>query len=91
MVIWLQLQSKMADLRISTGQPGHDRASLSECSPEELRALRASESTSGYTTCTPIVIGDDDVRCATAEWFTRGHGVAFQPVSAFPGESIDAT
>jgi hypothetical protein len=83
-VIWLQLQSKMADIRVSVDQPGRDRASLSECSLEELRALAASESSSGYTTCTPIVFGDDGVRRATAEWFTRGHGVAFQPVSAFP-------
>jgi hypothetical protein len=83
-VIWLQLQSKMADTRVSADQPGHDRASLSKCSLDELRALAASESSSGYTTCTPIVIGDDGVRRATAEWFTRGHGVAFQPVSAFP-------
>jgi hypothetical protein len=74
----------MADIRVSAAQPGHDRASLSECSLDELRALAASESSSGYTTCTPIVIGDDGVRRATAEWFTRGHGVAFQPVSAFP-------
>jgi hypothetical protein len=83
-VIWLQLQSKMADIRVSADQPGHNRASLADCSLDELRALAASESSSGYTTCTPIVIGDDGVRRATAEWFTRGHGVAFQPVSAFP-------
>jgi hypothetical protein len=82
-VIWLQLQSKMADIRVSSDQPGHDRGSLSECSLEELRALATSESSSGYTTCTPIAVGDG-VRRATAEWFTRGHGVAFQPVSAFP-------
>ena len=84
MVIWLQLQSKMADIRVSADQPSHDRGSLAECSLEELRALAASESSSGYTTCTPIVVGEDGVRRATAEWFTRGHGVAFQPVSAFP-------
>ncbi len=74
----------MADIRVSTDQPGHDRAGLSECSLGELRALATSESSSGFTTCSPIVIGDDSVRRATAEWFTRGHGVAFQPVSAFP-------
>jgi hypothetical protein len=83
-VIWLQLQSKMADIRVSVDQPGHDRGSLAECSLDELRTLAESESSSGYTTCTPIVIGDDGARRATAEWFTRGHGVAFQPVSAFP-------
>jgi hypothetical protein len=83
-VIWLQLQSKMADIRVSIDQPGHDRSGLGACSLDELRALAASESSSGYTTCTPIVMGDDGVRRATAEWFTRGDGVAFQPVSAFP-------
>jgi hypothetical protein len=83
-VIWLQLQSRMADIRVSIDQAGHGRGSLSDCSLDELRALAASESSSGYTTCTPIVIGDDGVRRATAEWFTRGHGVAFQPVSVFP-------
>ncbi len=83
-VIWLQLQSKMADIRVSADQPGHDCSGLADCSLDELRTLAASESSSGYTTCTPIVVGDDGVRRATAEWFTRGHGVAFQPVSAFP-------
>jgi hypothetical protein len=31
-----------------------------------------------------VSVGDDGVRGATAEWFTRGTGIAFHPVSAFP-------
>jgi hypothetical protein len=50
----------------------------------ELRAIADSESSSGYTTCTAVEAGADGMRRATAEWHTRGHGVAFQPVSAFP-------
>jgi hypothetical protein len=84
-VIWLQLASKMADIRLRADRPDlRLRDGLGECSLAELNALADSESSSGYTTCTPIEVGDDGVRRATAEWFTRGHGVAFQPVSAFP-------
>jgi hypothetical protein len=84
-VIWMQLATAMADIRISADRPAlsnHD--GLAACSLDELRALADSESSSGFTRCTPIVVGDDGVRRATAEWFTRGHGVNFQPVSAFP-------
>ncbi len=85
LVIWLQLGSSMADIRIPADRPDlRHRGGLAECSPAELDALAASESSSGYTTCTAPATGDDGVRRATAEWFTRGHGVAFQPVSAFP-------
>ena len=31
-----------------------------------------------------VVIGPDGLRSATATWHTHGHGVNFQPVSAFP-------
>ncbi len=83
-VIWLQLASEMADVRVPADRRLETRLGFDECSLEELRSLTASESSSGHTVCTSIEIGDDGVRRATAEWFTRGNGVAFHPVSAFP-------
>jgi hypothetical protein len=84
-VIWMQLASAMADIRIRADRPTVAyRDGLAACSLDELRALADSESSSGFTRCTPIAVDDDGVRRATAEWFTRGHGVNFQPVSAFP-------
>lgn len=63
---------------------GGTRAGFDDCTLDELRTLADSESSSGHTTCTPVVIGRDGVRRATAEWFSDGDGVAFQPVSAYP-------
>jgi hypothetical protein len=84
-VYWLQLESLMADVRIAADQPSlAARGSLAACSLDDLKLLSQSESSSGFTTCTPIERGADGVRRATAEWFTRGHGVAFQPVTAYP-------
>jgi hypothetical protein len=84
-VYWLQLESLMADVRIAAEQPAlAARGSLAACTLVDLSLLAESESSSGFTTCTPIVVGDDGVRRATAEWFTRGYGVAFQPVTAYP-------
>lgn len=84
-VAWLQLPSKMADIRIRADRPDlAQRTNVLDCTADELTTLANSEGSSGFTTCTPIVTGDDGVRRATAEWFTRGYGVAFQPVSAFP-------
>jgi hypothetical protein len=84
-VYWLQLESLMADVRIAADQPAlAARGSLAACSLDDLKLLAQSESSSGFTTCTPIGRGADGVRRATAEWFTRGHGVAFQPVTAYP-------
>jgi hypothetical protein len=84
-VFWLQLESKMADVRIAAGQPAlADRRSLDGCSLNDLTLLSRNEASSGFTTCTSVDPGDDGVRRATAEWFTRGYGVAFQPVTAFP-------
>jgi hypothetical protein len=84
-VYWLQLESLMADVRIAGDQPVlAARGSLDACSLADLALLAGSESSSGFTTCTPPVRSDDGVRRATAEWFTRGHGVAFQPVTAYP-------
>ncbi len=83
-VIWLQLASDMADVRVPADHPLRDRAGFDDCTLDELRTLADSESSSGHTTCTPVVIGRDGVRRATAEWFSDGDGVAFQPVSAYP-------
>lgn len=83
-VVWLQLDSRMADLRV----PAHHadlagRGSLAGCSLDDLRRLADSESSSGFTVCSPLEIGDDGVRRATAEW-PDDDGVAFQPVTAYP-------
>jgi hypothetical protein len=86
-VAWLQLPSLMADVRLpGATAAGVDptRRSLADCTLAELRSIADSESSSGYTTCTTVEEGPDGVRRATAEWHTRGHGTAFQPVSAFP-------
>ena len=86
-VAWLQLPSLMADVRLpGPTAAGVDptRRSSAECTLAELRSIADSESSSGYTTCTKVEEGPDGVRRATAEWHTRGHGTAFQPVSAFP-------
>jgi hypothetical protein len=84
-VIWMQLHFDMADIRVSSDRPEFaGRRGFADCSLDELRVLANSESSSGFTQCSPTVVGDDGVRRTTAEWFTRGHGVNFQPVSAFP-------
>jgi hypothetical protein len=85
MVLWLQTESLMVDVRIAADRPDmSSRAGLHECTIDELRALAASDASNGFTECTPIVVSADGVRSATACWHTRGHGVNFQPVSAFP-------
>ncbi len=88
-VVWLQLESLMADIRISADQFGlADRGSLDACSLDDLSTLAQSESSSGYTTCTDLAVGPGGQRTATAQWFTRDHGnefgVGFQPVTAYP-------
>lgn len=73
-VVWLQLPSLMADVRLSAAAlalAGGTSLSLSD-----LLVLAESDSSSGATVCTPVVNG-----IATAEWSTA---VGFQPVSAFP-------
>ena len=84
-VVWLQLPSLMADVRLTAaalelafeGGP----AGFGECSLEQLHVLASSDSSAGATTCTPFVTGADGVRRATAEWSST---VGFQAVSAFP-------
>ena len=84
-VVWLQTESSMVDVRVAHDRPYlADRAGLHECTIDELRAIAASDASSGFTKCDPVVIGPDGLRSATATWHTRGHGVNFQPVSAFP-------
>ncbi len=75
----------MADVRIPETHALLRRCgSLADCTIEELRLLADSESSTGITACTPIEVGDDGVRRATAEWPGVDGGVEFQPVSAFP-------
>jgi hypothetical protein len=85
MVVWLQTESLMVDVRIPADRPVQsDRAALNQCSTDELLAIASSDASSGFTKCGPPVVGPDGLRSATASWHTRGHGVNFQPVSAFP-------
>ena len=84
-VVWLQTESQMADVRINHARSEiSQRAGLHDCSMDDLRALAANDASSGFTECEPPADGPDGVRFATASWNTRGHGVNFQPVSAFP-------
>lgn len=84
-VVWLQLASGMADVRLPGGDsPLRSRRGFDDCSLDELRLLATSESSSGFTRCSPVESGADGVRRATAEWFSGDDGVAFQPITAFP-------
>ena len=83
-VVWLQLPSLMADVRLtaeSLALAGSSIAGFDDCSLDQLHVLAGSDSSSGATTCTPFVTGADGVRRATAEWTSA---VGFQAVSAFP-------
>ena len=83
-VVWVQLRSRMADVRLRPEvQKLRGRGALSECSIEDLHLLAQSDSSSGYTTCTPIEQTAGGLT-ATAQWFTGEQGVAFQPVSSYP-------
>jgi hypothetical protein len=84
-VIWLQTISSMADVRIPVDHRGLEtRTGLEDCSIDDLYALATSDASSGFTECGPLTVDPDGVRSAIASWHTRGHGVNFQPVSAFP-------
>ena len=84
-VVWLQTPSLMVDVRVAADRPDlRTRAGFHECTIDELRAITRSDASSGYTECGPVVTGPDGLPAATASWHTRGHGVNFQPVSAFP-------
>ncbi len=73
-VVWLQLPSLMADVRLSPAALA--LAGRSSFSMDELHVLAESDSSSGATTCTPLV-----GRTATASWSSA---VGFQPECAFP-------
>jgi len=84
-VVWLQLASQMVDVRFPSGLGQlTGRGSLEACSLDDLKRLAGSEGSSGFTICTPIVTNPEGKATATAEWFTRGHGIAFQPATAYP-------
>ena len=84
-VVWLQTESLMVDVRINI-DPLHiaQRSGLHDCTIDELHALALNDASSGFTKCGRPVVGADGLRGATASWHTRGHGISFQPVSAFP-------
>jgi len=84
-VFWLQTESLMVDVRINI-DPLHisRRSGLHDCTIDELHALALNDASSGFTRCGQPVVGADGLRGATASWNTRGHGINFQPVSAFP-------
>ena len=73
-VVWLQLPSLMADVRLSAAALA--LAGRTVLSMSDLLVLAESDSSSGATVCTSVVEGR-----AVAEWSS---GVGFQPVSAFP-------
>jgi len=84
LVVWLQLPSLMADVRLTAAAmalAGVGRAGFADCSFDEVHLLAGSDSSAGATTCTPFERGADGVRRATAEWSST---VGFQVVSAFP-------
>jgi len=87
-VVWLQTERDMVDVRIPEAR-GDRRdfdgcTSVEDCTFEQLQAVATSDGSCGYTDCTPVVVDGDGRRTTTAEWHTRGHGVCFQPLSAFP-------
>jgi hypothetical protein len=85
MVLWLQTESSMVDVRIAGDRPSFvNRSSLAECTIDDLYVLAGADASSGFTECGAVVVDPDGLRSATASWHTRGHGVNFQPVSAFP-------
>jgi len=73
-VMWLQLPSLMADVRLAAA--ALTLAGRSSLSMHELLVIADSDSSSGATTCTPVV-----QRTASAEWTSD---IGFQPESAFP-------
>ena len=84
-VVWLQADSLMVDVRVPADRADvARRGGLDDCSIDDMRALAATDASSGFTECGPVTTNRHGRRSATAVWHTRGHGVNFQPVSAFP-------
>jgi len=84
-VLWLQTESAMVDVRVAATRGDFTGCTnLEDCTIDQLRAIAGADGSSGWTECTPVREGPDGTRTATAEWHTRGHGINFQPVSAYP-------
>ena len=84
-VLWLQTESAMVDVRVPADRGDFGGCtSLKECTIDQLRAIAGSDGSSGWTQCSSVVEDADGIATATAEWHTRGHGINFQPVSAYP-------
>ncbi len=86
LVMWLQLEAQMVDVRIPTAVAGlADRSGLDDCSVDELVRLTMCEASTGFTTCTPVTADAQGARRATAEWITRGpYDIAYHPVTMYP-------
>lgn len=81
-VVWLQLPSRMADVRLSAEALSlAGRTGFADCTTAELDVLAANDSSAGTTACSAFEYGDDGVRTATAEWSSM---IGFQEVSRFP-------
>jgi hypothetical protein len=84
-VLWLQTESAMVDVRVSADRGDFTGCtSLKECTIDQLRAIAGSDGSSGWTECSALAADADGAETATTEWHTRGHGINFQPVSAYP-------
>ena len=84
-VLWLQTESAMVDVRVSADRGDFTGCtSLKGCTIDQLRSIAGSDGSSGWTQCSSVVEDADGIAMATAEWHTRGHGINFQPVSAYP-------
>lgn len=81
-VVWVQLPSRMADIRLSAEAMSlAGRTGFADCTAADLLVLAANDSSAGTTVCSPFECGDDGVRRATAEWSST---IGFQEVSRFP-------
>lgn len=89
-VLWLQFPRRMVDVRFEAGRAElRSRNGLSGCSREDLLQLARSDSSSGFTICSPLAMTVNNMRTATAEWFSTGEGdVSFQPFTSFPEPGI---
>lgn len=83
-VVWLQFETQMVDVRLTPDLADlSHRGSIEDCELADLIRLATSDSSSGHTTCTPVLRDEAGLQTATAEWFSDP-GVAFQPQTAFP-------
>ncbi len=90
-VVWLQFERDMVDVRFAADRAelAH-RKGLDNCDLADVLRLADSDSSSGYTTCTDVVVDDAGIRTATAEWHSpvnadsTTRAVSFQPFTSFP-------